>query len=63
MKATWINGYLVCNTNHFSLWTVAELAVESSTDTGITTEYIYIGAAVAVVAVAAVAFAVYKKRK
>ena len=57
------NGYLVCNTNHFSLWTVAELAADSSTDTGITAEYVYVGAAVAVVAVAAVAFAVYKKRQ
>jgi len=76
IQAQWIpvesfmdqNGYLVCNTNHFSLWTVAELAdtmepPEDTTQGGIPVEYIYIGAAViAVVAVAAVAF-VYRKRK
>lgn len=27
------NGYLVCNTNHFSTWTVAEIAPENSTST------------------------------
>ncbi len=62
------NGYLVCNTDHFSLWTVAELAdtTEPPTDTargGIPLEYIYVVvAAIAVVAVAAGVF-VYKKRK
>ena len=62
------NGYLVCNTDHFSLWTVAELAdtTEPPADTtqgGIPVEYVYIGAAaIAVVAVAAGVF-VYKKRK
>ena len=62
------NGYLVCNTDHFSLWTVAELAdvTEPSADAtqgGIPVEYVYVGAvAIAVVAVAAGVF-VYKKRK
>ena len=62
------NGYLVCNTDHFSLWTVAELTdtTEPPADTtqgGIPVEYVYIGAAaIAVVAVAAGVF-VYKKRK
>jgi hypothetical protein len=62
------NGYLVCNTNHFSLWTVAELAdtTQSPSDTtqeGIPSEYLYIGvAAVAVIAVLCVVFA-YKKRR
>ena len=59
------NGYLVCNTNHFSTWTVAELAETAetleSTENGITVEYGFAGVAVAVVAVAAVVF-VYKKR-
>jgi len=60
------NGYLVCNTNHFSLWTVAELTADSSTNAaqgGIPAEYVYVGAAVTVVAVAAVAVVAYKKRK
>ncbi len=56
------NGYLACNTDHFSTWTVAELAdTPETTDSGMPI-YIYIGAPVAVVAVAAGVF-VYKKRK
>jgi hypothetical protein len=56
------NGYLVCNTDHFSTWTVAELAdTPETTDSGMPI-YIYIGAPVAVVALAAGVF-VYKKRK
>ena len=62
------NGYLLCNTDHFSLWTVAELADTTvppadSTQGGFPVEYIYIAvAAVAVIVVAAGVFA-YKKRK
>jgi hypothetical protein len=62
------NGYLVCNTDHFSTWTVAELAdtTDPPTDTaqsGMPVEYIYIGAApIAIVVVIAGVFA-YKKRK
>jgi len=62
------NGYLVCNTNHFSTWTVAELAdtTEPPTDTtqsGMPVEYLYIGgAAIAIVVVVAGIFA-YKKHK
>jgi len=61
------NGYLVCNTDHFSTWTVVELADAAeppgdASQSGIPVEYIYIGVAVAIVAVAAGVF-VYKKRK
>jgi hypothetical protein len=62
------DGYLICNTNHFSLWTVAELADTTTSPTytseeGIPVEYIYAGiAAIAIVAVAVGTFA-YKKRK
>jgi len=58
------NGYLVCNTDHFSMWTVAEIAdTTEKTDSGVPIEYIYIAvAAVAVVAVTVGVF-VYKKRK
>jgi hypothetical protein len=59
------NGYLVCNTDHFSTWTVAELAetieTPESTGSGIPIEYVFAGVAVAVLAVATGVF-VYKKR-
>ena len=59
------NGYLVCNTDHFSLWTVAELedTTEDTISSAIPIEYISIGAvAIAAVAVIVGVFA-YKKRK
>ena len=56
------NGYLACNTDHFSTWTVAELADTPETTGSGLPIYAYIGAPVAVVAVAAGVF-VYKKRK
>ncbi len=63
------NGYLVCNTDHFSTWTVAELVdttqpTPEPTQGGIPVEYLYIAAAavIAVVVVIAGVFA-YKKRK
>jgi hypothetical protein len=62
------NGYLVCNTNHFSTWTVVELAdttepLTNTTQDGISVEYIYIGVAlIAIVVVVAGVFA-YKKHK
>jgi hypothetical protein len=62
------NGYLVCNTNHFSTWTVAELAdtTEPPTNTtqgGIPLEYIYIGAAAIVIVVVVAGVFAYKKHK
>ena len=60
------NGYLVCNTDHFSTWTVAELADTAETpdnvDNGLPIKYVFagVGAAIAVVAVGVFA---YKKRK
>jgi hypothetical protein len=62
------NGYLVCNTDHFSTWTVAELADTTelttvTTQSGIPIEYIYVGtAAIAIVVVVAGVFA-FKKHK
>jgi len=62
------NGYIVCNTDHFSTWTVAELAgttepTNETTQSGIPIEYLYIGvAAIAIVVVAAGVFA-FKKHK
>ena len=61
------NGYLVCNTDHFSTWTVAELAdtIEPSEtpESGITMEYVYIGAIAVVVVGVAAAVLILSKRK
>ena len=62
------NGYLVCNTDHFSTWTVAELAdtTEPATDTtqgGMPVEYLYIGAAAIAIVVVLAGVLAYKKHK
>lgn len=55
------NGYLVCNTNHFSTWTVAEITpTENPTSYGWTT-YAIIGAIVAAIAIVTVA-AIVRRR-
>jgi hypothetical protein len=61
------NGYIVCNTDHFSTWTVAELESttepQTTTQSGIPLHYVYLSAAaIAIVVVVAGVFA-YKKRK
>jgi hypothetical protein len=61
------NGYIVCNTDHFSTWTVAELESttepQTTTQSGIPLYYVYLSAAaIAIVVVVAGVFA-YKKRK
>jgi hypothetical protein len=59
------NGYLVCNTDHFSTWTVAELAdtyeTTESADNALPVEFIFAGVAVVIIAVAA-GVLLYKKR-
>jgi len=60
------DGYLVCNTNHFSTWTVAEISESTDTsgetvDTGIPVEYIYAG--IAVIVAIAVGIGVYATSK
>ena len=58
------DGYLVCNTDHFSLWTVGEIVdVSEQTDDVADMTLIYGGIGAAVVAVLAVAIIVYSKRK
>ena len=62
------NGYLVCNTNHFSTWTVAEVSntepISYTTQGQIPPEYLAIGAAIiAITVIAAASVLVYKKRK
>lgn len=58
-------GYLVCNTDHFSMWTVAELedATEATISSGIPLEYISIGAVAIVAVMVIVGVFVYRKRK
>jgi hypothetical protein len=58
------NGYLVCKTDHFSTWTVAE--IEDSTEAlqdGINTAYIYAGIATVITIVLAVGLYARTKRK
>ena len=63
------NGYLVCNTDHFSTWTVAEISESTETggdsetaiDNGIPIEYIA-GVVVVVIAVLGVGIYVNSKR-
>ena len=62
------NGYLVCNTNHFSLWTVTELADTTvlpagSSQGGFPVEYVYIAVTAVAVVVIAVGIFMLKKRK
>jgi len=59
------NGYIVCNTDHFSTWTVAEIAQEQTDNTiaGIDITYIIAAIIAAVIVVAVVGLMIVKKRK
>jgi hypothetical protein len=65
------NGYLVCNTNHFSIWTVAEISESTSASpepepatNGIQTAFVYVGIiAVVLVGLAAGIYANSKRKK
>jgi hypothetical protein len=58
------NGYLVCNTDHFSTWTIAEIDDSAETiQNAFDLTYIYIGFAVVAIVVFGVGIAVIKKRK
>jgi len=58
-------GYLVCNTDHFSTWTVAEIAQEQTdtTNAGIDVTYVIAAIIVAVIVVGIVGLVIVKKRK
>jgi hypothetical protein len=62
------NGYLVCNTDHFSTWTVAEIEQSAPTPTptqennGFPVEYVIIGVTTAMAAIV-LGLIAYKKRK
>jgi hypothetical protein len=66
------NGYLVCNTNHFSTWTVAEISESTETvpdpettlTNGVQMAYIYAGVAtVIIIALGAGVYANSKRKK
>jgi hypothetical protein len=61
------NGYLVCNTNHFSTWTVAEVTAEEATpnqaNTIDTTTIYLIAVTIAVVAIIGIGIIALKRRK
>jgi len=64
------NGYLVCNTDHFSTWTVAEISesTEASPEpeaktNGVQTAFIYVGIVAVVVGALAVGLYANSKRK
>jgi len=64
------NGYLVCNTDHFSIWTVAEISESTETggdpettlNDGIPIEYVYAGVVIVVIIALAVGLYVNSKR-
>jgi len=58
------NGYLVCNTDHFSTWTVAEIEdTKEALQNGINVAYVYAGIATVVIIVLAVGLYTRIKRK
>jgi hypothetical protein len=62
------NGYLVCNTDHFSTWTVAEISESAEApdpETTLTngTQMAYVYAGIATVIIIALGVGVYSKRK
>ena len=66
VESQYQNGYLVCNTDHFSTWTVAEQAIEKEQSTAQNSDLqvVFIAAAVIVaVVVFALGIVAYKKRK
>jgi len=57
------NGYLVCNTDHFSTWTVAEIDdAEEALQFGLNMAYVYAAISVVVAVVLAIGIVVLKKR-
>lgn len=60
------NGYLVCNTDHFSTWTVAEFEIETrdeTTENNFDASYIIAGVAAVFAVVVAIGIVKVKKRR
>jgi hypothetical protein len=56
------NGYLVCNTDHFSTWTVAEVEPEEAMQFVLNMAYVYATIGIVVAVVFAVGIVAFKKR-
>ena len=57
------NGYLVCNTDHFSTWTIAEIDnVEEALQYGLNMAYVYFAIGVVIIVVLAIGIVALKKR-
>ena len=57
------NGYLVCNTDHFSTWTIAEIdSAEEALQFGLNMTYVYAAMTIVVAVVLAVGIVALKKR-
>ena len=56
------DGYLICNTDHFSLWTVGEKDLAEKTQAIIDMALIYGAIGVGIAVVLAIGIAVYSKR-
>ena len=69
-QSEWVNvpsfidqdGYLVCNTDHFSLWTVGEMVDPEQTEEVTDMTLVYGGIGVVIVAVVVLGVVVYSKR-
>jgi hypothetical protein len=61
------NGYLVCNTDHFSTWTVAEISESTefpeTLNNGIQMAYVYAGVATVIIIVLGVGIYANSKRR
>lgn len=57
------HGYLTCNTDHFSIWTVGEIAeTENQTEGGVDMTLVYGGVGAVIVSVVALGAILYSKR-
>jgi len=56
------DGYLVCNTDHFSTWTVAEIDPEEALQFGLNMAYAYAAISVIAAVILAVGIVAFKKR-
>ncbi len=56
------DGYLVCDTNHFSTWAVAEIEPEEALQFGLNMAYVYAIISIVVAMVLAIGIVAFKKR-
>ena len=57
------NGYLICDTDHFSTWTVAEIdTAEEALQFGLNMAYVYVALIIVVTVILAIGIVAFKKR-